>query len=264
MKVILAFLLVAAATAAPDEDVIGFPDGFRRVVGGHTADPHQFPWQVSLQMFGSHFCGGIIYNSKWVITAGHCIMGINGFEAVAGKHDLSKTESTEQRSAFKKTFVHKSYGGSVGPYDIAVIEVDPPFKFNEAVQAVKLPLRDEPHSGQVTLSGWGSTSTTSFPTYPNLLQTVNKPIVSYAECEKVLGGPGASPLHPLNICTGPLTGGVSACSGDSGGPLVQYNGNEATLLGIVSWGYIPCGSLNRPSVYTRVSGYLDWIKENTK
>lgn len=64
----------------------------------------------------------------------------------------------------------------------------------------------------------------------NLLQTVDKPIIPYDECEEVLGGPGNSPLDPLNICTGPLTGGVSACSADSGGPLVQYNGSEVWLL----------------------------------
>ncbi|XP_026462799.1 lectizyme-like [Ctenocephalides felis] len=266
MKLFVFVLLVAAATAAPasEIEVVGFPDGFPRVVGGHTASEHQFPWQVSLQRNKDHFCGGSVLNEKWVVTAAHCISGTFGFEAVAGKHDLSKSESTEQRSAFKRTIVHKSYSGGVGPYDIALIELATPFKLNSAVQAVKLPSRDEAHSGQVTLSGWGSTSTSNFPSYPNLLQTVDKPIVSYAECEKVLGGPGASPLHPLNLCTGPLTGGVSACSGDSGGPLVQYNGNEATLLGVVSWGYIPCGSRDRPSVYTRVSGYLDWIKENSQ
>uniref|UniRef100_A0A6M2DW75 Putative trypsin-like serine protease n=1 Tax=Xenopsylla cheopis TaxID=163159 RepID=A0A6M2DW75_XENCH len=267
MKLFVFALVLAVASAAPASESIGFPDGFPpefRVVGGHSAKQHQFPWQVSLQRSGSHFCGGSILNANWVITAAHCISGTSGYQAVAGKHDLSKTESTEQRSNFKRTIVHKSYAGGVAPYDIALIEVATPFKLNDAVQTVKLPTRDEPHSGQVTLSGWGSTSTSSFPSYPNILQTVDKPIVPYAECEKVLGGAGATPLHPTNICTGPLTGGVSACSGDSGGPLVQYNGNDVTLLGVVSWGYIPCGGVNKPSVYTRVSAHLDWIQDNAK
>lgn len=53
--------------------------------------------------------------------------------------------------------------------------------------------------------------------------------------------------------------------GDSGGPLVQKNDNgDNVVIGIVSWGVIPCGSENAPSVYTRVSAYLDYINEVSK
>lgn len=90
-----------------------------------------------------------------------------------------------------------------------------------------------------------------------------------------------------NICTGPITGGVAACSGDSGGPLVLHiNNNDVTnntkdddssdgisvesndgnvtsvILGIVSWGMVPCGEFGAPTVYTKVSAYLDFIYEH--
>ncbi|KAF7474556.1 Hypothetical predicted protein [Marmota monax] len=45
--------------------------------------------------------------------------------------------------------------------------------------------------------------------------------------------------------------------GDSGGPLVCNH----TLHGIISWGDFPCGQPNRPGVYTRVSKYVQWIRE---
>lgn len=67
------------------------------------------------------------------------------------------------------------------------------------------------------------------------------------------------PLSPNNICTGPLSGGLSACSGDSGGPLEQ----DGTVIGIVSWGMTPCGSRGAPSVFTKVSAYIDWINYNS-
>src|SRR5947209_8432536 len=52
-----------------------------RVVGGQDAKIGQIPWQISLQIKPGvlksdskhiHFCGGTIYNSKWIITAAHC------------------------------------------------------------------------------------------------------------------------------------------------------------------------------------------------
>ncbi|KAG8235404.1 hypothetical protein J437_LFUL009263 [Ladona fulva] len=42
--------------------------------------------------------------------------------------------------------------------------------------------------------------------------------------------------------------------GDMGGPLIINN----KVMGIVSWGR-PCGYYGFPTVYTRVSEYVDWI-----
>lgn len=61
-----------------------------------------------------------------------------------------------------------------------------------------------------------------------------------------------------NICTGPLTGGTSPCAGDSGGPLVR-NGE---VVGIVSWGFSPCGKENSPTVFTNVANFVDFIKKH--
>ena len=44
-----------------------------RIVGGRQAQKGQFPYQVTLQVFGEHFCGGSILNEKWILTAAHCV-----------------------------------------------------------------------------------------------------------------------------------------------------------------------------------------------
>jgi len=46
-----------------------------RVVGGVEAVPHSWPWMVSLQADGRHFCGGSLINNQWVVTAAHCQPG---------------------------------------------------------------------------------------------------------------------------------------------------------------------------------------------
>ena len=56
--------------------------------------------------------------------------------------------------------------------------------------------------------------------------------------------------------------------GDAGGPLncPIYNKDSDIpnyeLCGIVSWGAQKCGLKEYPSIYTRVSKYLDWIEKN--
>lgn len=45
-----------------------------RVVGGADAEPGQFPYIVSLR-YTSHFCGGTIVSSVYIISASHCVVG---------------------------------------------------------------------------------------------------------------------------------------------------------------------------------------------
>ena len=49
------------------------------IVGGNIIRRYEFPFLVSLQYasFGgySHYCGGSIYNSKFIVDAAHCVEG---------------------------------------------------------------------------------------------------------------------------------------------------------------------------------------------
>ncbi|KAF5903773.1 mast cell tryptase-like, partial [Clarias magur] len=43
-----------------------------KIVGGKDATPGSWPWQVSFQTQGSHFCGGSLINQDWILSAAHC------------------------------------------------------------------------------------------------------------------------------------------------------------------------------------------------
>lgn len=48
---------------------------------------------------------------------------------------------------------------------------------------------------------------------PDKLQMAKLPLVDLATCKRAVESlVGPSPLHETNVCTGPLTGGYSACS----------------------------------------------------
>ncbi|XP_055680585.1 lectizyme-like [Lutzomyia longipalpis] len=242
-----------------------------RVVGGVEATPHMAPYVVSMQWENSnadgssrHFCGGVIISHEWILTAAHCITGTpkdGDMMVVAGKHNLHEREAGEQMRKVNRKVTHQQFTGGIGPYDLAMLHLEHPLEFSSTVAAVNLPQPDTVFTGEAAIFGWGSTSNNLTPNFPATLQWATLPIVDWHECEAVLGGPGATPLHPTNICTGPLDGGHSACHGDSGSALIHINPttNVHTLLGIVSWGFYPCGAIGSPSIYADVTHFIDWI-----
>lgn len=97
--------------------------------------------------------------------------------------------------------------------DIALLKLDEPLEFNKYVQPIRLPKQDEPVGGQVTLSGWGATDEYGYDV-SNTLQKVDLPIIGNQRCKyrlTRLTGRLASVVSS-NVCTGPLTGGTSACA----------------------------------------------------
>jgi len=114
----------------------------------------------------------------------------------------------------------------------------------------------------------GNTSTKTLPffvnlhSFPSALRKVDLPLQNAALCSSVLG----SDFTGNMLCGGVKQGGLDACQGDSGGPLVTSSGtsnNSAQVqIGIVSW-VLGCALAGKPGVYTRISRYLDWIRQTT-
>ncbi|KAG7188817.1 hypothetical protein KM043_008426 [Ampulex compressa] len=265
-KCFLAAVLVFQACLASPFDLSP------RITDGVDANPGEFPYQVSIQwgvppILGyRHVCGGSIIGERYVLTAGHCILKIGKLRIVAGKHFMNKAEETEQTVNVVRSIVHKGYNGGVAQHDIAVLRLASPLTFNERVQPVQLPQQGEMQTGEAVLSGWGSISKNIRPKLPAVLQKAVLPILENSVCYKKLTSQdtviGKKPeLFETQICSDAV-GEISACSGDSGGPLAQFVNGSPVQVGVVSWGFYPCGRGAMPSVYTRVASYVDWIKDN--
>jgi hypothetical protein len=76
--VLVALAIPAICTAAAIPQDPTFPEGEfpdEPIVGGTTAAAGDFPFIVSIQKSGSHFCGGSLLNANTVLTAAHCAVG---------------------------------------------------------------------------------------------------------------------------------------------------------------------------------------------
>ncbi|XP_011499751.1 PREDICTED: trypsin-like [Ceratosolen solmsi marchali] len=233
-------------------------ESVNRIVGGRAAHAGEFPHQVSLQIRSRHICGGAIIGRKWILTAAHCAID-NNIVVKAGKYNIKESEVTEQTRRVENMFVHEFYSGPVKPYDIALLELASPLRFNEYVREIELPSEGSEPSESAVLSGWGSISRTKKRILPSYLQTARMPLIDLQQCRRMLTV--VDPNSPFelsadNICTGPGRGLLSSCNGDSGGPLIANN----QVIGITSWGTVPCSGCT-PSVYTKVSSYINWIKD---
>uniref|UniRef100_A0A8C9THJ0 Suppressor of tumorigenicity 14 protein homolog n=1 Tax=Scleropages formosus TaxID=113540 RepID=A0A8C9THJ0_SCLFO len=241
-----------------------------RIVGGQNALEGEWPWQVSLHIKGAgHVCGASVISNRWLVTAAHCVQDDSKikysqpgvWEVYLGLHDQTrKTDSkwTEKRN-LKNIICHPYYNSFTFDNDIALMELESPVTLNQYITPVCLPsvTHDFPAGKAVWVTGWGATKEDGYGAA--VLQKAEVRIINSTVCNQLMSNHITSQM----LCAGVLTGGVDACQGDSGGPLSSLElGGRYFLAGVVSWGD-GCARRNKPGIYTRVTRFRGWIKQNT-
>ncbi|NWV15899.1 TRY1 protein, partial [Ptilonorhynchus violaceus] len=125
-----------------------------KIVGGYTCPEHSVPYQVSLNS-GYHFCGGSLISSQWVVSAAHCYK--SRIQVQLGKHNLERTESTQQLISSSKVIRHSGYSAYTLNNDIMLIKLATAAKLTDAVQTVALPTSCAAAGTTCLISGWGNT-----------------------------------------------------------------------------------------------------------
>ncbi|XP_031634649.1 serine protease Hayan-like, partial [Contarinia nasturtii] len=215
-------------------------------------------------------CGGTIISDQFVLTAAHCIRKNYKPTIVrlgkASLLDESNDTITAVMHNIQDIFVHPDYNATTMWNDIALLQVIDKIIFNDLVSPACLHsnLGDLPSNVPLTVTGWGTTDWRRSTTPSKYLLKVNLTSMPLEECKsKLITGPR---VNDTSLRNGLFNGQYcaygdaekDACHGDSGGPLTYLRTNTSTIVGVVSFGY-GCG-LDIPSIYTRVSHYLDWIE----
>jgi len=213
------------------------------------------------------YCGASIINSKYIVTASHCISdmqtgGLENFRVWLGTNFITD-DPDEDFMDLKISEIksHPKFDFETAAYDVALIKVSETIRFSKKVRPVCLKqLEDEAILGKIgVITGWGSVNLTQ-PTEEELKESDAR-IVSNEECRKNYSTVDI-PILDTMLC-GSLDG-QDPCKGDSGGPFVIKDAkNRFNLIGIISHGQ-GCNAEGYPTIFSRVSKFIEWIQSETQ
>jgi elastase-2 len=265
----LIFLIATAGLIEAKPSALMRPTfSFMGIVGGTDASPGEFPWQLSQQRLGgswSHSCGASLISATRALSAAHCVDGaaVSALRVIAGLHQRSNTAGTQTANLASYT-MHGSYnqGSPTFSNDIAILNLASSITTGGNIAFANLASDSGNNFAGTTcvISGWGRTSGSNI--LPDTLQKASIGVISTAQCSSAVAGIGT--IWDGHICLLDPSGEIGSCNGDSGGPLNCPSGGSRVVAGVTSWGISSLGNCRQdyPSVYTRVSYYIDWINSN--
>ncbi|XP_017075129.1 trypsin delta-like [Drosophila eugracilis] len=226
----------------------GLPE---RIVGGQSVSILSVPWQASLQKFGGHHCGAVIYSEKIVLTAAHCterkppyMFSVRVGSSISGfGGQVVKVSQILEHESFGRGFAESN--------DIAVIQLQSNLIMGFGVSSIPLADSSPQPRSLAFVSGWGSIE--SYGKGSTTLLGTTVAIVDRDSCMSSYRGRISKDM----ICAS--APGKDSCRGDSGGPLVF----DGKLVGIVSFG-MGCALSEYPGVYANVAELKPWIVKTIK
>ncbi|EGR1702458.1 GlyGly-anchored extracellular serine protease VesA [Vibrio cholerae] len=244
------------------------------IVNGTNANVANYPSFASLAIYISPYqyssgtyCGATVLNSRYILTAAHCIYG-NSYTmlytvVVPQLEDESQFPNGNVQLARAAEFYYPdNYVDSSAVYwpnDIAIIKLESDLNVSNFAGVLNSSINNSYDvNGTYKAIGHGYVNG-NVAGGTRLLETTLT-FVPFATCSAYYG----ANLGPGHVCfTGPQIGSYrnSTCSGDSGGPVYWDSGSGYVQIGITSFGPSTCGNPALPvtSVFTEVSDYYSWI-----
>ena len=273
------FALVSHAQQTQGADPVSGLSLQPRIVGGEQISISQVPATAALlntsrveldgNLFQAQFCGGTVIAPRWVLTAAHCVLNLNGtavtpssIMVLAGSDDLALPAN--QPIPVQAIISHPEYRGVEQGGDIALLQLE----YEASVEPVSLDSQPVNTNDLAFIAGWGAVNSSDgglSQSFPTQLRGTFVNMTEGSVCGSVFPN-YAGFTDSTTICAGVAEGGRDSCQGDSGGPLYRVAGADnriVAITGITSWG-IGCGIAEYPGIYTNVVSYVDWIQDTLR
>ncbi|KAM9359135.1 transmembrane protease serine 2-like [Symphorus nematophorus] len=237
-----------------------------RASGGQQASLGAWPWQVSLQVAGSHRCGGAIISPYWTVTAAHCVSRTSSpgdWTVYAGIVDPSLGTLFNPAYSVSRIIAHEGYDSVTRRNDIALMRFSKPVDLTASsnIGPVCLPNVGlnitAPQTAWITRFNRTVNGDSSSP----YLMEAQVSLIDTAGCNSSIAYNGR--ISQDMLCAREMEARADMCHTDSGGPLVSLKDGVWWLIGDSIWGE-HCTEQNKPGVYGNVTYFLDWIYHQMK
>lgn len=275
-KVLTELVALQTTDLLPSRSYCGYQhiDDYQR--DGDNISIDEFPWMAQLLYNKDRKvqCSGSLINHRYVLTAAHCLT--SDYAKLVGVRlgDFNMTSNVDctvhqtfgeecndpvEEFEIEQEIPHPHFHFSISHNDIGLIRLSRYVEYSDYIRPICLPLAERrklDEGDELATSGWGLLGEGEQQT--QVKKKILATLISTERCKEFYKD--ANKVINLNtLCA--LDGGKSTCRGDSGAPLMFAVNKQWEKVGLLSFGKCTLGV---PSVYMKVSNYLDWIKANLR
>ncbi|HBM25076.1 trypsin-like serine protease [Alloalcanivorax sp.] len=261
----------------------GAQEASPRIIGGEDATG-DWPWAALIEIDDdpndetAGYCSGMALTEQLVVTAAHCFFDEDGRRVTnaglltvwvgSGSNPRQNPSAARAVDSFELPPEQQNDADALFTVgrDIALLRLSSPVSpgifpsladesHRQTLETLDQSRRDE----ALTAIGWGVTNPGD-PQLSDRLQEVQLDYVHFDTCNEAWNFQLESgqmlcavELNPINQQR------QDTCQGDSGGPLFLGEDPAPYVVGLTSFGTPDCAS-QRPTVYTDVSGQIDFIE----